>query len=439
MSGGIARPWWRRAAQTLVWLLLIFAALLLMGWWATLPVAPGSFYDPPDRVPAGPGRIVRIESTTQGVPAGARGWRFLYTTTRQDGTTAVASAVLLAPETGTAARPLIAWAHGTTGIARGCAPSLMADPFAGTPAVSGLLKNGWALVATDYVGMGTPGHHAYLVGEDAARAVLDSIRAAASHGDWRLSGDAVVWGHSQGGHSALWAGIKAPAYAPDVRLRGVVAMAPASDLVELTRASGASGFGKLISGFVYQAYSQVYPDVAAMPVKPWARLAIEDMARRCIIDRKALWTVAELWLLRKQPLLPEGSARDVLAKRLHENSPFAPIQAPLLLVQGEADESIAAAAQRMFVQRRCLAGQSLRYIEYPGVDHMGLVAANSPLNADLLAWTSARLTPPASARSSTHPPSSGAAQPSSLQSAVPDCFTVGSSAQRHPEDAEPEG
>lgn len=387
MSGGIARPWWRRAAQTLVWLLLIFAALLLMGWWATLPVAPGSSYDPPDRVPAGPGRIVRIESTTQGVPAGARGWRFLYTTTRRDGTPAVASAVLLAPETAVAPRPLIAWAHGTTGIARGCAPSLMADPFAGTPAVSGLLKNGWALVATDYVGMGTPGRHAYLVGEDAARAVLDSIRAAASHADWRLSGDAVVWGHSQGGHSALWAGIKAPAYAPEVRLRGVVAMAPASDLVALTRESGSTGFGKLISGFVYQAYSQVYPDVGAMPVKPLARMAIGDMARRCIVDRKALWTVAELWLLRKQALLPTGPESHALEQRLRENSPFTMIEAPLLLVQGEADESVASRVQRAYVENRCKAGQPLRYIEYPAVDHMGLVAPDSPLTADLLDWT----------------------------------------------------
>ena len=172
----------------LIWLSATLVALLAMGWWATLPASPPDFYDPPEQIPAEPGRIVRIEPITQGVPAGAHGWRFLYTTTRQDGAPAVASAVLLAPDGGAASRPLIAWAHGTTGIARGCAPSLMADPFAGTPAVDGLLKKGWALVATDYVGMGTPGNHAYLVGEDAARAVLDSIRALMLIRAYRIRG-----------------------------------------------------------------------------------------------------------------------------------------------------------------------------------------------------------------------------------------------------------
>lgn len=390
LTESAARPWWRRGVSALLWLLIILTVLLLAGWWATLPASPGSCYDRPANVPARPGQIVRIEPMTQGVPAGARGWRFLYTTTRQDGAPAVASAVMLVPDGGAAPRPLIAWAHGTTGIARGCAPSLMADPFAGTPAVAGLLKNGWAMVSTDYVGMGTPGDHAYLVGEDAARAVLDSIRAAVSHREWRLSGATVVWGHSQGGHSALWSGIAAPRYAPDVALRGVAALAPASDLPALTRESGATGFGKLISAFVYQAYAQVYPDVAAMPVSPLARVAIADMSRRCIVDRKALWTIGELWLLRKQPLLPAGAGSHALEQRLQQNSPFQPIRAPLLIAQGAADESVSAKVQRRFVQSRSDAGQSLQYLEYPAVDHMGLVKPDSPLNADLLAWTSAR-------------------------------------------------
>lgn len=385
-----ARPWWRRASSILLWLPIVLTVLLVAGWFATLPASPDGFYDPPADVPGRPGRIVRMEPMTRGVPEGARGWRFLYTTTRQDGAPAVASAVMLVPDGGSAPRPLIAWAHGTTGIARGCAPSLMADPFAGTPAVADLIKNGWAMVATDYVGMGTPGNHAYLVGEDAARAVLDSIRAAAGHREWQLSGAAVVWGHSQGGHSALWAGIAAPRYAPDVMLRGVAAMAPASDLPALTRESGASGFGKLISAFVYQAYRQVYPDVAAMPVSRLARIASADMARRCIVDRKALWTVGELWLLRNRPLLPAGLGSHALDQRLRQNSPFGPIQAPLLIAQGEADESVSSNVQRRFVKSRCAAGQPLRYLEYPSVDHMGLIKADSPFNADLLAWTSAR-------------------------------------------------
>ena len=62
----------------------------------------------------------------------------------------------------------IGWAHGTKGIARGCAPSVE-GPFVDVPAVPELIAAGWAYVATDYVGLGTDGGHAYLVGDDAAR------------------------------------------------------------------------------------------------------------------------------------------------------------------------------------------------------------------------------------------------------------------------------
>ena len=42
-----------------------------------------------------------------------------------------------------------------------------------------------------------------------------------------------VWGHSQGGHAALYTGEVAARYAPDLKLVGVAAAAPATYLVEL--------------------------------------------------------------------------------------------------------------------------------------------------------------------------------------------------------------
>lgn len=62
-------------------------------------------------------------------------------------------------------RPVIAWTHGTTGVVEGCAPSVIADPFANVPAVQPLLDKGWIFVATDYAGQGTTGPHAYLIGK----------------------------------------------------------------------------------------------------------------------------------------------------------------------------------------------------------------------------------------------------------------------------------
>jgi pimeloyl-ACP methyl ester carboxylesterase len=85
------------------------------------------------------------------------------------------------------------------------------------------------IVATDYVGLGTAGPHPYLIGQGEARSVLDSVRAARQMPQLSLQPATVVWGHSQGGHAALWAGALAPSYAPDVHVLAVAALAPASD------------------------------------------------------------------------------------------------------------------------------------------------------------------------------------------------------------------
>jgi len=95
------------------------------------PTAPDAFYVSPADRPAGPGALLRQEAFVRGVPADAQAWRILYTTTRSDGTAAVASAIVMASrESHSERRPVIAWTHGTTGVEPGCAPSLLEDPFA---------------------------------------------------------------------------------------------------------------------------------------------------------------------------------------------------------------------------------------------------------------------------------------------------------------------
>ncbi len=99
-----------------------------------------------------------------------------------------------------------------------------------------VVQQGWAVVVTDYAGLGTAGPHPYLIGEGEARSVLDATRAARQLDDISLSTETVVWGHSQGGHAALWTGQLAPTYAPDVGVIAVAAMAPAANLPALIEA-----------------------------------------------------------------------------------------------------------------------------------------------------------------------------------------------------------
>jgi pimeloyl-ACP methyl ester carboxylesterase len=174
---------------------------------------------------------------------------------------------------------VIAWAHGTTGVASQCAPTLLPSRWNADviPGIDQLLARGWVIVATDYIGLGTPGPHPYLIGQGEARSVLDSVRAARQMPQLWLQRGTVVWGHSQGGHAALSAGILAPTYAPDVNVVGVAVLAPASDLKALVEEVKDTLEGRGLGAYILSAYSDIYPDVSFDHyVRPAARVLTSE-------------------------------------------------------------------------------------------------------------------------------------------------------------------
>ncbi len=356
-----------------------------------------AFYDAPDALPDEPGRLLRAEPFTRQIPDGASAWRILYTTTLDEGEPTVASGLVVVPDgvgtDGGAPPPVVAWAHGTTGFARGCAPSVLDEPFESGAffLLDDVLARGWALVATDYAGLGTPGPHPYLVGQGEARSVLDAVRAARALGDATLGEQTVVWGHSQGGHAALWTGAVAPAYAPDVPLAGVAALAPASDLTAMVSHLENVPGGSVFASYVVAAYDAAYPDADAIEaVRPGARLVVHEMASRCLSEPGALVSVAEA-LSMDQPLWTTDPTDGALGERLAENVPTGAVEAPLLVAQGASDPLVLPSTQDAYVGERCAAGQPVDYRTYEGRDHVGLVQADSPLAPDLVRWTEARL------------------------------------------------
>lgn len=376
------------------------AAVLVVALLVSLSVvlhrarpSPDAFYTPPAAVPGAPGQLLRSEPFTRGMPADAHAWRILYTTTRDDGVSAVASGLVLVGKDAPAGpRPVIAWAHGTTGYAEQCAPTVLDDPLgAGAmPALGDVVVQGWVLVATDYVGLGTAGPHPYLVGQAEGRSVLDAVRAARQLGGVSLSDQTVVWGHSQGGHAALWTGIIQPTYAPDVPLLGVAALAPATDLPALVGHLDSLSIGSLFAAYVVQAYSQVYPDVRFDDVvRPGARVQVREMADRCLSEPKVVVSVLQALMFR-QTILARGVLQGPFAQRLAQNVPTGPISEPVLIGQGEADPLILPAMQQAYVAARCADGWPIDYRTYPGRDHGGVVADGSPLVPELVRWTEDR-------------------------------------------------
>jgi len=337
--------------------------------------------------------LLRVQRFTRGIPRQWRAWRILYTTTRDDDTPAVASGLVIAGGAlHPGPRPVIAWAHGTTGVASQCAPTLLPSRWNAhiIPGVNQALARGWVIVATDYVGLGTAGPHPYLIGQGEARSVLDSVRAARQIHDLSLGGKTVVWGHSQGGHAALWAGMLAPTYAPGVNVVGVAALAPASDLKALVEKVRNTLEGRVLGAYILSAYSDIYPDVSFDHyVRPAARVIVREAADRCLDIPVAIPSVLTAALSR-QPIYAVPPLEGALGRRLAENTPTGPVKVPLLIAQGLDDEVVLPSTQRSYVNRLCHSGQSVDYRTYRGRDHNSLVWPGSRLVPNLLAWTQAR-------------------------------------------------
>src|SRR3984957_4711473 len=181
-----------------------------------------------------PGTLIRSEPMLF-EPAGALAYRVLYRSTGLNGEPIAVSGVIVIPPgpPPPGGRPIVAWAHPTSGVVPHCAPSLAIFVFQQMAGSRPLVERGAIIAATDYPGLGTPGPHPYLVGVSEGRAVLDSVRAARTMPGVGGGRTFAVWGHSQGAQAALFTGLLAAEYAPELRLVGVAAAAPATELRSL--------------------------------------------------------------------------------------------------------------------------------------------------------------------------------------------------------------
>ncbi len=191
-----------------------------------------AFYTWQDDIPDKPGQVLRQEplDSDLGLVDASQQLRMLYSsTTGIDGTTPVAvSGAVFLPE-GTppvGGWPIIAWAHGTTGVADVCAPSWRTrsshEDFYEGVYLSSWLTAGYAVVATDYQGLGTPGPHPYLATRPEAYSVLDSVRATLRAFPTQLANRIVLAGFSQGAGAAFASAGLSQQYAPELGVKGAV-------------------------------------------------------------------------------------------------------------------------------------------------------------------------------------------------------------------------
>ena len=195
------------------------------------------------------GQVIKQEAIATSV-TGARGWRIAYISSDISGRKTIATGLVVAPMGPAPAggRPVMSWAHGTTGAAQNCGPSQVIDPAVplneyflvggnswtdyGIPSVEEFIKEGYVLVATDYQGLGGGGRHQYSVSATNGMDALNAARAAVSMKETGANKKTLIYGWSQGGGAVIaLAGMseyikQTGTVADNLDMIGFVAMAP---------------------------------------------------------------------------------------------------------------------------------------------------------------------------------------------------------------------
>ncbi|MEA1832174.1 alpha/beta fold hydrolase [Methylobacterium durans] len=321
-------------------------------------------------------------------PLGAAAYRVLYRSTGLRGEPITVSGAIIVPggPVPPGGRPIVAWAHPTTGVVDKCAPSLARVLYRSIQGLPEMLQRGYIVAATDYPGLGTPGVHPYLVGVSEGRAVLDSVRAARHlAGPGGAASVFAVWGHSQGGHAALFTGILARAYAPDLTLVGVAAAAPATELATLMMADLDTSGGKNLTAMTLWSWSQVYGAPMTKVVTPAALPVIDALANDCIetivdvLERRGPSKALDRSFLSVNNLADREPWRSLLAR----NTPGTlPPSIPIFLAQGSADNLVLPRVTQDYRARLCRAGSRVEFDLVPGVGHLSIAKDAAPAALD---------------------------------------------------------
>lgn len=282
--------------------------------------------------------------------------------------------------------PVIAWAHGTVGIGDNCAPSRNPRSERDAQYLNSWLKEGYAVVATDYQGLGTPGPHAYLNSRAAAYSTLDSVRAALSSKALPLSDKIVIVGQSQGAAAAFATAGYAAEYAPELKILGTVATGtphsgrPSKDGKIAYRASRAEQ-ERVDTSIAYILY------VAAVANQSQPRLPAEAvLTDKGLSAMRAAETscVHQMFdVIKKEQLSWTNTFKsDFMSYYAQPFSkgqfPTFKINTPVFLGIGGADRDAPTRFQQDLAEQSCEAGTVIEAHTYPGMDHSQAVNSSFP-------------------------------------------------------------
>ncbi|KAK0334704.1 hypothetical protein LTR91_022820 [Friedmanniomyces endolithicus] len=359
-------------------------ALLEIPNSVTFPIQNDAFYDTPANfTQAKPGQIVKLEPQTNvtayDVPPGTSLSRFMYASVDEKNQTVPATGIILWPFTpktfpynplGTAGEtkyPLVAWAHGTSGVVRQCAVSNLRNLQYDFRSVFTLANLGYAVVIADYAGLGTDVPFNYLAYKLHANDVVYGVSAAQSVFP-ELSTDWVSFGHSEGGGVA-WAIAERQAISPIPGFLGTIAAAPPPFPIATTSTVSNSVFQAFLSFTIARLYGL---DLAAIfrPIPLQALQYVEsiggcnDAGYAAFATFNATDIYSNTSWPMSQPAVDFAADYSVSGK---------PLGGPLLIVQGSADTVVGTVGAMVGYNATCAlpanAQVSVQYVSVNNQDH----------------------------------------------------------------------
>lgn len=389
-------------------LLGIFAGISSTAVLADPPIPP--FYEAVTKMaPNGKlGQIIKKEQIKTSVKD-AQAWRIAYISSDVNDVQTISTALIVAPigKAPAGGRPIMAWAHGTTGTAQSCGPSQVVNPAVplneyflvngnswtdyGLPSVDTFIKEGYVVVGTDYQGLGGGGKHQYVVSSTQGRDVINSARAAASMQEVGASKKAVVYGWSQGAGSTI-AAASSPDYiakkgtvADGVEFLGFVAMAPPDLAVTaagktLDQAAAdkmleglVSGFSKTIFDFAHFAMTMwgtqaAYPSLKLNDIftDEASKVLDEVFSNKCmhVVSDTLNYAYADSYknLMKEKPINTLEWAKAFIKGGV---APVKPV-APVVVYWGTKDTTLPPIMGKLYHEQMCALGGNVERIQLPG-------------------------------------------------------------------------
>lgn len=395
--------------------LVMTAAVIMAPASYAADIALPPFYQKVSQMtPSGPlGRVIAKEKVATSIP-GAEAWRIAYVSSDLKDRPTISTALVIAPKgkPPKGGRPVVAWAHGTTGTAQSCGPSQVLDPAQdlneyfliggtswtdfGVPAATDFIKLGYVLVATDYQGLGSGGSkHQYNIAATQARDHIDSIRAVGSMGLSGSNKKAVIYGWSQGGGSVI-AAASLPRYInrtqtafDGIEIIGGVALAP-QDLTAVIPPNARTDdavANKVMQGLVTQFSDNVF-NFMHMAMGLWAmpgtfpELKMTDIftadgtkALDAVLTKKCMHSAADTitfnfgntyqTLLNPQPTNARAWVNALVETSVTAEKPVMPV----IIYYGDKDTTVPPVMGELYQKNKCAMGGNVARVQLPGQSH----------------------------------------------------------------------